>query len=472
MPDLSAEMIEDLTGRLSKFLSTKQGYSGIEFINAGGSAAVYKVGTPYGVRAFKVFDPKFVNDEESSKEKQRLALQERLINHDCETLVQTYSIETAEGTAFVEMEFVAWPQLKKNLKNVPDEAVTQLIKQLVQAVRFLENLNIVHRDIKPENIHVSTDWSRLKLLDLGVVREFDPGPDAAETDQGNLRLFLATAQYSSPEYLFRLDEPSATLWYALNFYQVGAVLHDLVMKEAIFQPEIDTGNRWLVAKAVLTKMPSFTDGNSARLAPLKSLARKCLTKDMDIRLQLVDWNDFSLLDSSETLISLRKRLSSRHVQGEEGDLRQLAFDRDQFRDSLVAKVREQLISTCKTDLPLKFYSSAPGEQQSSDFVLNPLDGAYIGIRVILDWQTGLYLKTASVKVSAGIFTNDKEMGFSNLTQPTICCVSIESNPEESALDICTAIAEVTGHALDIIDITAPEQDQLARLNGKDLLAQS
>ncbi|HBN8511128.1 TPA: serine/threonine protein kinase [Pseudomonas aeruginosa] len=469
MPDLSQEIVEDLAGRLRNHLSKKDGYGEIEFLNAGGSAAVYKVETPYGVRAYKVFDPKFVNDDDNSKEKQRLELQKRLINHGCEQLVQTYSIEMAEGTAFVEMEFVAWPQLKKILKDVPDESVIPLIKQLTQAVRFLEDLNIVHRDIKPENIHVSPDWTCLKLLDLGVVREFDPGPDAAETDQGNLRPFLATAQYSSPEYLFRLDEPSAALWHALNFYQVGAVLHDLVMKESIFQSEIEAGNRWLVAKAVLTQMPSFTDGNPARLAHLKALARKCLTKDISTRLNIVDWSAFDLLDSNETLLTLRRRLESRRALGDDEATRRLRFDREQFRDVLIAKVREQLISTCQTDLPIRFYSAAPGERESSDFLLTPAIGVVIGIRLMMDWQTGVYLKTANIKMSAGIFAVDEHVDFDALHQSLVCCVSIDNHPDECAAELCMAIAGLIGCALDIVDSVAHDQGQLLLLNKKDLL---
>ncbi|MCO3721289.1 protein kinase [Pseudomonas aeruginosa] len=470
MPDLSPATVEDLTSRLQRFLAGKSGYGEVSFIDAGGSAAVYKVETPSGARAFKVFNPIFVSDEENSKEKHRLSLQERLINHGCETLVQTYSIEMAEGTAFVEMEFVDWPQLKKILKDTPDESVAPIIKQLVQAVRFLEKLNIVHRDIKPENIHISPDWTRLKLLDLGVVREFDPGPDAAETDQGNLRPFLATAQYSSPEYLFRLDEPSAALWQALNFYQVGAVLHDLIMKESIFRSEMDTGNRWLVAKAVLTKMPAFTDGNPGRLAALKTLARKCLIKDMETRLQVIGWKDFDFIDSSESLVTLRKKLASRRTQGEDVVVRQLKFDRERYRESLVSRVREQLIATCQTDLPLKFYSSAPGDKESSDFLLNPMAHVLIGIRIILDWQSGLYQNSANVKMLAGIFLTGEQVDFDGLTFSIICNVSLVGNCEEAATDICSGIADIVGRALDVVDAAAADEGQLALLAKKDLLA--
>lgn len=247
MPALDQKTVDDLTERLERYLSTTGGADEIQFLASGGSAAVFRVTRHGGTSAVKAFDPALFSGPGGAADRRRLDVQRRLIGHSCPSLVQTYRIDEAEGTAFIEMEFVDWPQLAKRLQEVPDEAIVPLIGQLVDAVRYLEGLNIVHRDIKPENIHVSPDFMSLKLLDLGVAREFD-SPDESEaaiTDTGGRRPFLATAQYSSPDYLFRLDEPTAKLWRGLNFYQVGAVLHDLIKKEALFQHEVAIGNAWL-----------------------------------------------------------------------------------------------------------------------------------------------------------------------------------------------------------------------------------
>jgi serine/threonine-protein kinase len=470
MPDLSQALIVDLTQRLEKFLATKAGYGRPIFINAGGSAAVFKVQAPQGYRAFKVFDPKFINDEIGSKERHRLTLQERLINHACEFLVQTYSIETAEETAFIEMEFVEWPQLKNCLAEVPDEKVTQLIDQLVQAVQYLEALNIVHRDIKPENIHVSPDWTKLTLLDLGVVREFDPGPEAGETDQGGLRPFLATAQYSSPEYLFRLDEPSPDLWRALNFYQVGAVLHDLVMKEAIFQSEINTGNRWLVAKAVLTKEATFVDGTPERMAAHKSLARRCLEKDMSTRLQLVEWNDFTTLGSGRTLNSLRERLHANRAKGETKIARQLNFERGEFIEALTSKVRDRLVAVCQTDLPIKLHPLEAEGHQSSLFIFKSEESLHIAIKLDFHWKAGMHLRSVEIKQSASIFPSESRIDFTGLSQTLTCVFSIDSPFDGSALDLANMIAASLESALDLIDIAGSDPEQWNDIYRKDLMA--
>lgn len=467
MPDLDERIIDDLKRRLGRVICLKPDYHSPVFLAAGGSAAVFKVETPLGPRAYKVFDPKFINEDENSKERYRLSLQERLIGHNCETLVQTYNITLAESTAFVEMEFIEWPQLKKVISNVPDDVIQSLILQLIEAVKYLESVNIVHRDIKPENIHISPDFKKLKLLDLGVVREFDPGPDVEETDHGSLRLFLATAQYSAPEYLFRLDAPSEDLWRALNLYQVGAVLYDLIMKEAIFQAEINTGNRWLVAKAVLLKHPEFIDGSPDRLTKLKAVASKCLTKDMDIRLKIVSWNDFSIL-SKDPLLLLRDRLKSRSTSSESSLDRETYFYREAFKEKISKKIRELLIPVCKTDLPFSLSSATENKITIIELKFTLDKKMTLLSRIVLDWQDGLYKKDGVILMSCYLAHSDQIVDIDRVSKKTICTYSTDINIEEASYLICNVIAEATVSAFDIVATTDAESTSC--LNNFDLIA--
>ncbi|HBR3808108.1 TPA: protein kinase [Klebsiella pneumoniae] len=467
MPDLDQSMIDDLKIRLEKVVCSNPGYHSPVFLAAGGSAAVFKVETPLGPRAYKVFDPKFINEEENSKERYRLSLQERLIGHTCETLVKTYNIILAEDTAFVEMELINWPQLKKVIRDVPDSVIHSLILQLIEAVKYLESLSIVHRDIKPENIHISPDFTKLKLLDLGVVREFDPGPDVEETDHGSLRLFLATAQYSSPEYLFRLDAPSENLWRALNLYQVGAVLYDLIMKEAIFQAEINTGNRWLVAKAVLLKHPGFIDGNPERLTRLKAVASKCLTKDMDIRLKIVSWDDFSIL-SKDPLITLRDRLNSRNTSSEARLDREMNFYRESFKEEISKKIRDRLIPTCKTDLPFSLSSSTGNKNSIIELKFTLEKNITLLARIALDWHDGLYKKDGRILMSCCLTHVGEIVDIEGISKKIVCTYSTDINSEEVSYLICQIIADATICAFDLVATTDAESTTC--LNNFDLIA--
>ncbi|MBA4824014.1 protein kinase [Pantoea ananatis] len=466
MPNLDQKLINELKSKLENIIASKPGYHSPSYLDSGGSAAVFKVETPNGIRAFKVFDPKFINDEENSKERHRLSLQERLINHSCETLVQTYDIILAEETAFVEMEFIEWPQLKKNIRHVPDDAIQPLIIQLIEAVRFLESLNIVHRDIKPENIHVSSDFKKLKLLDLGVVREFDPGPDVEETDHGDFRLFLATAQYSSPEYLFRLDPPSEDLWRALNLYQVGAVLYDLIMKEAIFQAEINTGNRWLVAKAVLLKHPNFKDGSPDRLANLKAIASKCLTKDMNIRLKIVTWSDFTT-SLKEPLVLLRERLSSMKTSSEANIAREINFQKEKFKEKISQEIRECLITICKTDLPFSLSNSNDDENAmiKLEFKLEKNISIHTSLKLI--WLDGFYNKDCMVEMISHLTHSSRGLERITFSKNIICTYNADVNTKETSYLICSVVARLIVRVLDLVAATDIESS--IKLHNLDLI---
>ncbi len=206
MPSLDEPIIKALTDRLKAYLAAHGLDYDPTFLNAGASAAVFRVDTPGGVRAYKVFDPRFLAGDGGVAERKRLRLQEALIGHACEHLIEIYSVSEAEQTAFIEMEFCPWPRLSDSLPGIPDEEVPSLISQLIEVVQYLEDLGIVHRDIKPDNIHISPDFKNLKVLDLGVARVLDSG-EGEFTDRNHLRPFVATAQYSSPEYLFAWMSP-------------------------------------------------------------------------------------------------------------------------------------------------------------------------------------------------------------------------------------------------------------------------
>jgi|SRR5665213_915448 len=173
MPALEQDIVDDLTARVSKYLCSIGGYGVPEYIASGGSAALYRVASPDGDRAIKAFNPKLFNVSGQTAERRRLDVQRRLIGHSCPSLVQTYSVEEAQGTAFMQMEFIPWPSLKTQVATVPDDAIPGLFAQLVSAVRFLDAQGIVHRYIKPENIHV---WRLNRLfrfipaLEAGVLR--------------------------------------------------------------------------------------------------------------------------------------------------------------------------------------------------------------------------------------------------------------------------------------------------------------
>lgn len=470
MPDLSNEVRIDVTARLSRHIESKPGYGDITYIASGGSAATFSAATPSGKRAIKVYDPIFLSGPLRDTTRRRLQLQRSLSGHNCPNLVSIYSVEESEGTAFVEMELVDWPQLKSVIGDVPDAMVSALIQNLVDAVMHLEKLGIVHRDIKPENIHVSPDFSRLKLLDFGVVRHIDSQDEdyGAGTDHGSARPFIATAQYSSPEYLFRLDEPSPGLWKGLNLYQVGAVLHDLINKRPIFQDEVDKQNRWLVARAVLASTPSFADADPSRLARQKALASRCLVKDGSVRLQIASWTDFSFEAPANGLSSLQAKLGkskgSVGAQSLAAAKNRIDYEQTSASKSLCDSIKIELISACNQKIRISMHPEDAEALNSYLFTFALDQTVTLHLKVSVAWNSGLHAETATVFLQSALAVRDRD--YSLGTKIAAAVLSIGTSEDVTAMDIANQIASSLSYALDLLEAT----DDQDTIHGVDVVS--
>ena len=168
----------------------------------------------------------------------------------------------------------------------PIEKIGLLISQIASAAQYLEQLELVHRDIKPDNVVVAEDFSKATLLDLGVLRPIS----GLDDDITTATAFLGTTRYSSPEYLLREgEEESIEGWRALTFYQLGGLLHDMIMRKRLFD-NIDAPPPRLT-DAVRYTTPTI---DAPDVSPhYVSLARSCLRKEWELRLRLVSWDSFS-----------------------------------------------------------------------------------------------------------------------------------------------------------------------------------
>jgi serine/threonine protein kinase len=278
-------------------------YSELNHLGKGGSATVYKATKDGKEYALKIFD-KAALEEFGGGETTRINRQLELRDHQIENLIKIFDggYDEVEETYFLVMEYLPWPSLEKSIGELPDDAVPDLIAQLARAAKELEELGIVHRDIKPANIHVSRDFKLLKLLDLGVMQPIEQNQDVSEGR------FVGTLRYAPPEFLFRKEKRDLDGHRAITFYQIGGVLHDMLMKKPLFE---DCSK----PKAALYKAVEFTTPNIAvnkKMDYWAALADSCLAKDPRHRLKNVTWSDFLgqiKVDVDERVKGIGRRLA-------------------------------------------------------------------------------------------------------------------------------------------------------------------
>ena len=254
-----------------------------EQLGRGGTAPVFEIKCPDGgLRALKIYDGAFSSGNKGDIERQRISQQLSLKDHDCPSLVQIYDGGDFEERLFVLMSRAPGNELERRLDDIPRNKIRLIVDQIAKATIFLRDKNICHRDIKSANIFISKDFNEATLLDISVIRGiYDPV--GVGTDHNGQLPVLATARYSPPEYLFRLIEPGDKLWHALNIYQLGALLHDLIMRKPMFQEEflLSKENRYRFAWVVATIEPEIAVDDVDQ--DLLFLAKRALDKDWERR---------------------------------------------------------------------------------------------------------------------------------------------------------------------------------------------
>lgn len=299
-------------------------------LGAGASAAVYEMANGKHRQALKVYDPRFFSGRNQRVERNRIKLQLQLRDHGRQDLVDILDADEFQDSAYILMEHIPWIPLDKEIGKIPASGIRHVLKQVASAAKYLEDRGLTHRDIKPANIMVSPDHQQAKLLDLGVVRALAEEEGSLTDADGELP-FVATVQYSSPEYLFRIGNVDQDFWKGLTFYQLGGVLHDMITGEPLFQKNAATKNKYVLAYAVLFENPQIpSEGTDPSLV---SLARNALHKSLSVRLRRVSWADFLGQDASES--ELRARLGL-------GGAGRRAVDRAGFE-----AIRLQLDSGCE-----------------------------------------------------------------------------------------------------------------------------
>jgi len=80
------------------------------------------------------------------------------------------------------------------------------MKQMLSAIAYCHNLNIMHRDLKPENIllEANKQYDQIKLIDFGTAKKFDPSKKIKEQ--------IGTPYYIAPEILNGQYGKECDLW--------------------------------------------------------------------------------------------------------------------------------------------------------------------------------------------------------------------------------------------------------------------
>ena len=151
------------------------------------------------------------------------ALKERFLNegraagrlsHPGVVAVYDADEDAATGTAYLAMEFVDGPDLRRLLRDGLSPArLVEIVREVAAALDHAHQRGVVHRDVKPANILVDAQ-GRARITDFGIAR-------LASSTMTRAGEFLGTPAYMAPEQI--LGDPVGP---ATDIFALGVLLYE------------------------------------------------------------------------------------------------------------------------------------------------------------------------------------------------------------------------------------------------------
>lgn len=146
----------------------------------------------------------------------------KMINHpNIVKLKEAFRRKDKLHMVFEFVDFSLLELIEKNPSGLPKESVRNYIYQLLKALNYLHNMEVVHRDVKPENLLVTKD-GMIKLCDFGFARFM-------ANEGAPLSNYVATRWYRSPELLVAPNYGKK-----VDVWAVGCIMAELTDGEPLF----------------------------------------------------------------------------------------------------------------------------------------------------------------------------------------------------------------------------------------------
>ena len=180
-----------------------------------------------------------------------------------------------EPAPYIVMELVTGHTLRELIHQ--DERVTldhglSIIEQVLAALEYSHQRNIVHRDIKPANV-MATDAGDIKVMDFGIARAMDD-LGATLTSTWNV---VGTAQYLSPEQAVGETADARS-----DIYSTGCLLFELLTGQPPFTGETPVS---IAYQHVSGDIPSIRALMPDLPEDIETIVQVALAKKMEDRYQ-------------------------------------------------------------------------------------------------------------------------------------------------------------------------------------------
>ncbi|ETW00409.1 CMGC/CDKL protein kinase, variant 2 [Aphanomyces invadans] len=194
-----------------------------------------ETGQIVAIKKFKESD----EDEQVKKTAMREIRILKQLKH--ENIVNLIEVFRRKGKLYLVFEYVEktiLEEIEKNPEGLDPAVIRSLMWQLVRAIQFCHQNNIIHRDIKPENLLVSKNGV-LKLCDFGFARTL-AAAGAKYTD------YVSTRWYRAPELLVG----DVSYGKAVDIWAVGCMFAEITTGLPLFPGDSDIDQLYHIIKCL------------------------------------------------------------------------------------------------------------------------------------------------------------------------------------------------------------------------------
>ena len=183
------------------------------------------------------------------------------------------------GFLYYVMPFVEGESLREKLRRegrLPINEAVRILREVVDALAYAHERNIVHRDIKPDNVMLS--GRHAMVTDFGVAKAVSAAGVEKLTTVG---VALGTPSYMSPEQAMGETD----LDHRSDIYAVGALAYEMLTGE----PPFDKKTAQAILSAHVMEQPEDITEKRSHVTPaLGELIMRCLEKDRADRWQTAE----------------------------------------------------------------------------------------------------------------------------------------------------------------------------------------
>ena len=196
-----------------------------------------------------------------------------LSNLDHPNIIKIYCYYTYENYLYNVMEYAKGGELThyiNSTKDIPEEKIKSIFRQIYDAVIYIHNKNIIHRDLKTNNIvFLDEEKTHVAIIDFGISSTFSGGDV----------LKAGTLKYLPPE-AFEDNERNSI---KIDMWALGVILYILSFKAFPFDGKTSSE----IKKKILFEPVTYPKNIKIRKT-LINLINKLLEKDFNDRISTAD----------------------------------------------------------------------------------------------------------------------------------------------------------------------------------------